>query len=88
MSKCESSAKLLPDHRGKKLATTASLTLLPLSGVCGDAFVPHWCSSLRMRLRRKILPASNTLHEKESFPIRDNNCHFVHYVGGTDYIRT
>ena len=35
-----------------------------------------------MSLRRKILPAGNTLHEKESFPIRDSNCRFMHLHQG------
>ena len=27
---------------------------------------------------QKVLPAGNTLHEKEIFLIRDDNCHLVH----------
>ena len=35
-----------------------------------------------MSLRKNILPAGNTLHAKESFPIVDSNCHFVHLRRG------
>ena len=35
-----------------------------------------------MSLRKKILPAGNTLHAKESFPIVDSNCRFVHLRRG------
>ena len=33
---------------------------------------------------QKILPAGNTLHEKEILPIMDNNCYWCIYVESID----
>ena len=75
---CKSSNKLLPDPEVKKLATISSQSLLPLSIVC-----MRWCICFMvvlkcMSLGSKILQGGNTLYEKESFPIRNSDCYFLH----------
>ena len=64
----------------KKLTNIVNLILILLSGICGGASVSQWCLRKSMSLHRKILPAGDTLHEKENSPI-------IYSIPGLEFIQ-